>query len=100
LLTFHTRRHAGTSKRTHTQAPTDLYTNTQTFRKFPALRANWLKLAQRDNERKSKVEAEEKESMRKEQGNSREHKLKGFRWISSEEQIFHPVSQNLCQLVL
>lgn len=50
LLTFHTRRHA--SARTSL-----IHKHTKTFSKFPALRANWLKLAQRDNERKSTVKA-------------------------------------------
>lgn len=58
--------------------------------KFPALRANWLQVAQRDNESKSKVrDKKRKGEKRTQECISR----KGFRWISSEEQIFHTVSQ-------
>lgn len=64
----------------------------KSFRKFPALTTNWLQLAQKDNERKSKVKVKEKERNRRErtdEGNSRVGKPTGFRWISSDEKIFH-----------
>lgn len=73
----------------------------QSCSKFPALRANWLKLAERD-ETKSKVKAEEGGKKRRRErtarGNTRVHKPTGFRWISSQEEIFH--SQKLLHWVL
>lgn len=75
----------------HMQTHTWYNKHMQSFSKFPALKANWLQLAQGDNKRKSKVKQEEreKEEGEKKQGNSRVHKPTGFRWISSKEQIFH-----------
>ncbi len=83
----------------HPPTHTHTHSHTQTFSKFPALRANWLQLAQRDNRRKSKVKAEKKDRKKREkrEGNSRVLKPAGFRWILSEEQIFHSVSQKLLQ---
>lgn len=57
--------------------------------------ANWLQLIETDDEWKSKVRTEEREKTRREKrekGNVGVHKPTGFRWISSEEEIFHSLS--------